>query len=173
MLFLQWKHCVNICCRLKNSVSLSGAFYLQITLPRCALIFQRLICFCSLSMKQRLFLLWVLLLFFNYQVVCYLLCLICFLFLCINSVYLDATENQQPHSFDYKGSTWSSSLHCSILLPEVLSSLMNSDTTATLLLLLVLQLSIVYTLVLFYYFCNQWYDKNRQIIPAKLPALVI
>lgn len=60
-----------------------------------------------------------------------------------------------------------------VFFPEVLSSLMNSDTVITLLLLVVLQLSNVYMLVLFYYFCNQQYDKNKQIIPPKLPGLFI
>lgn len=40
------------------------------------------------------------------------------------------------------------------LLPEILSSLMNSNTIATLLLLLLLHLSAVDSHVLFYYACN-------------------
>lgn len=149
-------------------------FYLQITLPRCALIFQRLIYFCSLSMKQRLFILWVLLLFLIIRSSVTLLDLFPFLmhYFCVSWCHRKSVTTFRLYS-GLKGSTWFSSLYFSILLPEILSSLMNSGTIDTLLLFLVLQLSIVYTLILFYYFCNQQYDKNRQIMPAKLPGLFI
>lgn len=102
----------------------------------------------------------------------YLPCLVCFLFSCINSASYDAKGNQSPYSFDCKLSTWSASLYFSILLLEILGSLMNSDTIATLLLLLGRQLSVVYTLILLFLVFSAM-TKNRQTIPAKLLRLFI